>query len=237
VRILIVKQPGAVGNIEQAVRSIGFETERLVEHQATLNSLRGSRYDLLILDLPDCDSIGICRDVRAAGLSMPILVLASGTRVANRINALDAGADDYVCKPVGSREIGARVRALLRRTGGTGMHAIVVDDLTLDPLTKRVHRGRRRIELTGREFALLEYLMRHAGRPVSRTMIAEHVWGVRWHRRTNVIDVFISHLRTKVDPPTDRRLIHAVRGVGYLVGLRGQAVYDRPEWPRLRLVR
>ncbi|HYN10910.1 MAG TPA: response regulator transcription factor [Vicinamibacterales bacterium] len=221
-RILLVRdEPAAARRVKRVLQTQGFDVE-VTSDAATMEALRAGVYDLLILDAPDRASLMICRNVRTAGITVPILVLSSRRRVADRVKGLDAGADDYLTKPLATSELTAHVRALLRRNGGPAIHPIVVGDLRLDPVTRQVSRGRRRIDLTSKEFALLEYLMRHAGQPLSRSMIAEHVWGVRWDRLTNVIDVFISHLRKKVDLPGDRRLLQAVRGVGYVIGRSGR---------------
>lgn len=223
-RILIVEnEPTVVRRIKRGLQKQGFAVEVTSGAAGTIDCLRTSVYDLLILDAPDRDGVQMCRHVRATGTRVPILMLSSRRRVADRVKGLDAGADHYLTKPLARSELSAHVRALLRRNGAPSVHPIVVGDLRLDPMTRQVNRGRRRIELTSKEFALLEYLMRHAGHPLTRSMIAEHVWGVRWDRLTNVIDVFISHLRKKVDGTGDRRLLHAVRGVGYVLASAGRA--------------
>ena len=215
----------AARRVKRGLLTQGFDVEVTHAATGTAECLRTGSYDLLILDAPDRENLTICQDVRAAGNSISILMLSSRRRVADRIKSLDAGADECLSKPFAQRELGAHVRALLRRNGSPGIHTIVVGDLRLDPLTRQVSRGRRPIELTSKEFALLQYLMRHAGQPLSRSMIAEHVWGIHWDRLTNVIDVFISHLRKKVDGPGDRRLLHAVRGVGYVIANAGRAAH------------
>jgi DNA-binding response OmpR family regulator len=137
--------------------------------------------------------------------------------VEDRIRGLDTGADDYLTKPFAFGELSARVRALLRRRQPSALLPLKVDDLSLDPVTRIVKRGDRRIDLTPKELALLEYLMRNAGHVVTRTMIAEQVWDFSWDRLTNVIDVFINHLRKKIENGNEPRLIHAVRGAGYVI--------------------
>jgi DNA-binding response OmpR family regulator len=220
----------AARRVKRGLQTQGFDVE-VTLGAAAVECLRTGSHDLLILDAPDPENLTICQDVRAAGSSIPIVMLSTRRRVADRVKALDAGADECLNKPLARRELGAHVRALLRRNGSPGISPIVIGDLRLDPLTRQVSRGGRRIELTSKEFALLEYLVRHAGQPLSRSMIAEHVWGIQWDRLTNVIDVFISHLRKKVDVPGDRRLLHAVRGVGYVIANAERAAAPRRHLP------
>ena len=166
---------------------------------------------------PRVDGPALCRSLRARGVRDPILLISSRRSIADRVEGLEAGADDYVIRPFAAAELGARIRALLRRNGNPAVRRLVVEDLALDPLTRIVVRGRRRVELTQMEFRLLEYLMRHSGRPVSRAAIGEHVWGAEWDGLTNVIDVFVCRLRKKLEPNGAPRLLHPVRGIGYLV--------------------
>jgi DNA-binding response OmpR family regulator len=137
--------------------------------------------------------------------------------VTDRVAALNAGADDYLTKPFAFSELSARIRAVLRRRQPTAFLPLTVADLSLDPISRIVRRGDRRLDLTQKEYALLEYLVRHAGHVVTRTMIAEHVWNFHWQQLTNVIDVYINHLRKKVEAPGEARLIHALRGSGYVI--------------------
>jgi len=174
-------------------------------------------YDLVVLDLslPRLDGVSVLRSVRAHKPSVPILVLTGRTRVEDRVQCLDLGADDYLTKPFSFSELSARIRALLRRSHMPAESVLKVDDLQLDRVERRVERSGRRIELTSKEFALLEYMMRNAGRRVTRPMIIEHVWNLSFDTSTNIVDVYVNYLRRKVDDGFARRLIHTVRGVGY----------------------
>jgi two-component system, OmpR family, copper resistance phosphate regulon response regulator CusR len=174
-------------------------------------------YDLVILDLnlPRLDGVAVLRNLRARKPSMPILILTGRTRVEDRVQCLDLGADDYLGKPFSFTELSARIRALLRRSHLPAESVLKVDDLQLDRVERRVERAGQRIELTSKEFALLEYLMRNAGRRITRAMIIEHVWNLSFDTYTNVVDVYINYLRRKVDENFTPPLIHTIRGVGY----------------------
>jgi len=220
VRILLVEdEPKVSGIILKGLTEEHFQVDAAFTGARALELVGASSYDLLILDvmLPDTDGFEICRAVRAAGHSVPILMLSARSLVEDRVRGLNTGADDYLTKPFDYAELSARVRALLRRNREGALTTLVVGDLTLDPVTRLVKRGDRRIELTVKEFALLDYLMRNAGHVVTRPMIAEHVWDFTWDRLTNVIDVFINHLRKKIELPGEPRLVHAVRGAGYVI--------------------
>jgi len=174
-------------------------------------------YDLVILDLnlPRLDGVAILRYLRTRKPSMPILVLTGRTRVEDRVQCLDLGADDYLGKPFSFSELSARIRALLRRSHLPAESVLTVNDLKLDRVERKVERAGHRIELTSKEFALLEYLMRNAGRRITRAMIIEHVWNLSFDTSTNVVDVYVNYLRRKVDDNFGCRLIHTIRGVGY----------------------
>ena len=175
-------------------------------------------FDLIILDrmLPDMDGVEICRQVRTAGVSTPVLMLTARGAVEDRVDGLNAGADDYLVKPFAMTELLARINARLRRDRPAQVTtALTVDDLTLDLVRHEVKRGDRKIELTQKEFALLEYLMRNAGMALTRTQILDQVWQYDSDAVSNVVDIYVHYLRDKIDRGSDRPLIKTVRGVGY----------------------
>jgi two-component system copper resistance phosphate regulon response regulator CusR len=182
-------------------------------------------YDLLVLDLnmPKLDGVAVLRCLRTKKPSVPVLVLTGRTRVEDRVQCLDLGADDYLVKPFSFTELSARIRALLRRSHLPAESVLAVDDLKLDRVERKVERAGKRIELTSKEFALLEYLMRNAGRRITRAMIIEHVWNLSFDTCTNVVDVYVNYLRRKVDDGYEKRLIHTIRGVGYELSARTEA--------------
>lgn len=175
-------------------------------------------YDAIVLDimLPVKAGLDVLKDIKAAGVKAPVLLLTARDSVDDRVKGLDHGADDYLTKPFAFEELLARLRALMRR-GGQGAAILKYADLTLDPATRKAKRGDEDIELTVKEYALLEYLIRNPERVLSRALIAEHVWDQTFDSETNVVDVYINHLRAKVDKDTLKKLIHTVRGVGYVL--------------------
>lgn len=217
-RILIVEDDAALSSF---VRK-GLEAEHYAV-DATTDGERGRAmalefdYDLLVLDLnlPGVDGISLLKSLRQRKPSVPVMILTARSRVEDRVLCLDTGADDYLIKPFSFLELSARARALLRRSHLPSESVLTVRDLRLDRVERRVERSGRRIELTTKEFALLEYLMRNAGRRLTRAMIIEHVWNLTFDSTTNVVDVYINYLRRKVDDGFTPPLIHTVRGVGY----------------------
>ena len=179
-------------------------------------------FDIIILDLtlPHLDGVSILRFVRTRKPSVPILILTGRNRIEDRVQCLDLGADDYLMKPFSFSELSARIRALMRRSHIPAESVLTVGDLNLDRVERRVERAGKRIELTSKEFALLEYLMRNAGRRITRAMIIEHVWNLSFDTCTNVVDVYVNYLRRKVEEGYPHRLIHTVRGVGYELSAR-----------------
>ncbi|RMG90802.1 MAG: DNA-binding response regulator [Zetaproteobacteria bacterium] len=176
-------------------------------------------YDLIILDLmlPKKNGITVCRELRERGVSTPVLMLTARDAVEDKVRGLDAGADDYLAKPFAFEELLARVRALLRRKSENKSPILKVADLELDPISRQATRAGKNIRLTTKEYALLEYLMRNPGKVLSRTPIGEHVWDMNFDPESNVIDVYVSHLRNKIDKGFDRPLIHTLRGQGYIL--------------------
>jgi DNA-binding response OmpR family regulator len=215
---VVEDEPRLAAYVSEGLAADSYDVDIAASGEEALDRVARTTYDLIVLDimLPGRDGFDVCRELRAAQLAMPILMLSARGLTADRVTGLDLGADDYLTKPFELEELRARVRALLRRREPSAL-LLTVETLTLDPITRVVKRGARRVELTPKEFALLEYLMRHAGHAVTRAMIAEHVWNFTWDRLTNVIDVFIKHLREKLEAPGERKLIHAVRGVGYVI--------------------
>ena len=196
-----------------------------VEHDGPsgLEAAVSGPFNLIILDvvLPGMDGFAVCRELRHRGVTTPILMLSARGVIEDRVRGLDSGADDYLTKPFEFAELSARVRALLRRQRPAAALAVIVGDITLDPVARTVHRGDRRVDLTQKEFALLEYMMRNVDQVLTRAMIGEHVWDFTWDRMTNVIDVYVNHLRRKLEDGGEPRLIHAVRGVGYVLRSTG----------------
>ncbi|HXJ83567.1 MAG TPA: response regulator transcription factor [Candidatus Methylomirabilis sp.] len=180
-------------------------------------------YDVIVLDwlLPDREGIVVCRDLRSRGVSTPILMLTARDSLSDRVTGLNTGADDYLVKPFGFAELLARIQALLRRSDLTRPVVLKVADLSLDPLSHQVARGRVTINLTPKEYAILEVLMRHAGQVVTRASLAERVWETEHDALTNLVDVHVSHLRRKIDVAGVPPLIHTVRARGYRLGLIG----------------
>jgi DNA-binding response OmpR family regulator len=178
-------------------------------------------YDLVVLDvmLPGRDGFAVLKTLRQHKASVPVLMLTARDGVGDKVVGLDLGADDYLTKPFAFEEFLARVRALLRRGGGPRAAVLRLDDLTVDPATRRVTRGERKIELSAREYALLEYFLRNVGRVLSRSMIAQHVWGLDFDSESNTIDVYVGYLRRKIEADGARRLLHTIRGAGYVMKL------------------
>ena len=220
-RLLVAEDDRKVASfIRQGLEEEGYAVEIAPDGAAALDLiLGGPRFDLVILDvlLPRQDGFAVLRTLREHRIETPVLFLTARDTIPDRVAGLDLGADDYLTKPFAFDELLARVRALLRR--GQGRHAplLKVADLTLDPATREVTRGDRKIGLTVREYALLEYLMRHAGRVQTRPMLAEHVWGLDFDPESNVVDVYVGYIRRKIDGPGERRLFHTIRGAGYVL--------------------
>lgn len=219
-RILLVEDDRKVASfIRKGLMEEGYAVDVAPDGETGLAMGLDRPHDVIVLDvmLPGKSGVQVVRDLRQAKVATPVLLLTARDAVEDKVQGLDAGGDDYLTKPFAFAELLARVRALLRRGATAQVPLIQVADLTLDPARRTVKRGGEPIPLTNREFALLEYFMRNPGRVLTRTMITEHVWDYSFDSATNVIDVYVNYLRRKIDAGRDRKLIHTVRGVGYVL--------------------
>jgi DNA-binding response OmpR family regulator len=203
--------------IELELGSEGYRVS--VAHDGTtgLSSIRESEPDLAILDwmLPGLTGVELCRRMRSTGIKIPVILLTAKDEVGDRVTGLDAGADDYLVKPFSIEELLARIRAHLRRTQETDTDVLQFEDLSLNRRTREVHRGQRSIELTAKEFDLLQYLMSHPRQVFTRDQILENIWGYDFLGDSNIIEVYVRYLRLKLEQENEKRLIHTARGVGY----------------------
>jgi heavy metal response regulator len=221
-RILVVEDEKKVASfLKKGLEEERYAVDCAFDGEEALFMVDANEYDLMLLDimLPKVDGLEVLKRVRDKGATLPVLMLTAKDSVEDVVKGLDRGGDDYLTKPFAFAELLARVRALLRRKGREPAGELQVADLVLDPVTHAVRRGDKKVELTAKEYALLEYLMRHVDHVVTRTMISEHVWDYHFDPMTNVIDVYVNHLRSKIDTDSSQKLIHTVRGVGYI--LRG----------------
>jgi two-component system copper resistance phosphate regulon response regulator CusR len=219
VRILVVEDESKFSRILQTgLTAEQFAVDLARDGEEALFLAKDTAYDVIILDimLPRLDGISVLKKLRKQRLKTPVLILSGRSGVEDRVMGLECGADDYLAKPFSFDELLARVRALLRRPPKLE-DKLSVADLELDRTWRRVTRGGKPIQLTPKEYSLLEYLMRNAGRPVTRTMIVEHVWDIGFEGLTNIVDVYINYLRAKIDRLHDKKLIHTARGVGYVL--------------------
>ena len=220
-RALLVEDDDTIaGVVERGLREAGFGVDRFADGDSGLEAAVSQPYDVAVVDimLPRRDGLSLIEELRKRGVSTPVLILSAKRSVDDRVKGLQAGGDDYLTKPFAFDELLARVQALIRRASGAAEPTrLTVGDLSLDLLTRRVQRGAQAIDLRPREFALLEYLMRNAGRVVAKTSILSHVWGYNFDPNTNVVDVLVSRLRDKLDRPFPVKLLQTVRGVGYVL--------------------
>ena len=219
-RILVVEDEQKVASfIKRGLEEEGYAVDVAADGEEGLAMALECVHDLIILDirLPKMDGLRVLKELRQEKVMTPVLLLTVRATIEDKVLGLDAGADDYLTKPFAFQELVARVRALLRRRAGADPAILEVADLTLDPARRTVSRGGERIELTAREFALLDYFMRNPGRVLTRAMIAEHVWDYTFDTTTNVIDVYVNYLRKKIDAGREPKLLHTVRGVGYVL--------------------
>lgn len=219
-RILVVEDEAKVASfIRRALEEESYAVDLCADGSQGLDLASEGTYDLVILDLmlPSLPGMEVLKELRKQKIQTPVLILTARSKVDQKVQGLDAGADDYLTKPFAIEELLARVRALLRRNSGEATGLLQADDLVLNPATREVTRGGQRIELTAKEYALLEYMMRNAGRVLTRPMISEHVWNLDFDTFTNVIDVYVNYLRNKIDRGRERKLIHTLRGSGYVL--------------------
>jgi two-component system OmpR family response regulator len=218
-RIRVIKDdPKIASFIVNGLKQSGFAGDQCGDGEDGLIRAQAISYDAAVVDimLPKLDGLSLIRELRSKNVRTPVLILSAKASVDDRVHGLQAGGDDYLTKPFAFSELLARVQALIRRaTQAPEPTRFVVGDLTMDLLKREVHRGEEKIELQPREFALLEYLMRHANRPVTKTMILEHIFDYSFDPQTNVVDVLVHRLRSKVDK--GRAMIHTIRGVGYVL--------------------
>jgi len=220
-RALLVEDDDAIaGFVERGLREAGFAVDWFADGDAGFEAAIGQPYDVAVVDLmlPKRDGLSLIDELRKRGVETPVLILSARRSVDDRVRGLQAGGDDYLTKPFAFAELLARVQALVRRASrAPEPTTLTVDDLTLDLLSRRVRRSDQIIDLRPREFALLEYLMRNAGKVISKTMILSHVWDYSFDPQTNIVDVLVSRLREKIDRRYEKKLLHTVRGVGYVI--------------------
>ena len=219
-RILVAEDERKVASfIRQGLGEEGYAVDVASNGEAGLAMARDGVHDLIILDigLPKMNGLQVLQELRRRKVTTPVLLLTVRATIEDKVLGLDAGADDYLTKPFAFQELVARVRALLRRRAEGGPAVLQFADLILDPARHTAFRGGQKIDLTAKEFALLDYFMRNPGRVLTRTMIIEHVWDYDFDTGTNVVDVYVNYLRKKIDSDREPKLIHTIRGVGYVM--------------------
>jgi len=237
-RILVVEDEKRIADfLCRGLEGAGYAVDAVLTGKAAMECVHAADYDLVVLDrmLPDMDGLQVLERIRSRKLGPPVLILSARGALDDRVKGLETGADDYLVKPFAFVELLARVRALLRR-GQPAPERLQVGDLSLDCIRRKVTRSSESIDLAPKEFGILEYMMRNKGRPLSRTMIVEHVWDMDYDGLTNIVDVYIRHLRSKIDDNHAQKLIQTVRGIGYMIEAPEKPA-DRPtEQPAERQV-
>ncbi|MCX5679007.1 MAG: response regulator transcription factor [Candidatus Omnitrophica bacterium] len=219
-RILVVEDEKKIADfIRRGLKEEGYAVDTAYDGEEGLFLAKTNDYDLILLDLmlPKLDGLTLCKKLKEAKVKSRVIMLTAKETVKDKVLGLDSGADDYLTKPFAFEELLARIRAILRKKETQAPTKLKIADLELDLLTHKVIRGSKEIELTAKEYSLLEYLMRNEGSIVTRTMISEHVWDIDFDTFTNVIDVYINYLRNKIDSGFKKKLIHTVRGRGYIL--------------------
>jgi two-component system copper resistance phosphate regulon response regulator CusR len=230
-RILVIEDEKRIQDfLSRGLESAGYAVDIAGDGNSGMERIHNTEYDLIILDLmlPDTDGLSVLEKIRNRKTSPPVLILSARDAVDDRVKGLELGADDYLTKPFAFVELLARVRALLRR-GQPTPERLQVGELALDCIRRKVTRNNENIELAPKEFSILEYMMRNRGRPLSRTMIVEHVWDMDYDGLTNIVDVYIRHLRSKIDDKWPLKMIQTVRGIGYMLDAPEKTAEKVPE--------
>lgn len=217
-RILIIEDELKLSNnIKQGLIESGFAVDQAFDGEEGQYLTESEEYDAVVLDvmLPKIDGVSLCKELRKKQIKTPILMLTAKARLDDKVEGLDAGADDYLTKPFEFAELKSRINALLRRSHNQAETVITIGDLVVDPKSHKVERNNEAISLTAKEFAILEFLARHKGEVMTRTQILEHTWDYNFDTMSNIVDVFIATLRKKVDGNSKKKLLHTVRGVGF----------------------
>lgn len=221
-RVLIVEDEHRLSNIiKKGLVEDGFAVDQAFDGEEGQYLAEAEQYDLIILDitLPKIEGLKLCKEIRKKNIKTPVLMLTAKSATEDKVAGLDSGADDYITKPFSFIEFRSRIHALIRRSHHEISPILKIEDLEVDPLKHRVTRGEKVINLTPKEFAVLEFLLRHKGEVISRTMITEHVWDYNFDGMSNVVDVFVVSLRKKIDGDFKTKLIKTIHGVGYKVGV------------------
>ena len=224
-KILVIEDEKKVANfIKQALSEELYTVDVANDGEKGLEMGLSGEYDLVVLDLmlPKIDGYEIIKQLRKNNIAAPILILTAKDAVSDKVKGLDIGADDYLCKPFVLEELFARIRSLLRRQGIEKTNFLKLDDLELDTITHSARRNNKKIEFTAREYELLEFLLRNKNRVMTRSIIAQHVWEYNFDVESNIVDVYINRLRNKIDDSFDRKLIHSIKGVGYVMRLEDE---------------
>ncbi len=219
-KILVVEDEKKVAAfIKKGLEEDSYRVELAADGEKGKEVALQHSFDLIILDIlmPKKDGLTLLKELRAQRISTPVLMITAKGSVDDKVKGLDSGADDYLVKPFAIAELLARVRSLLRRGGSEKLTALSAGDLMLDLVSHKAARGKKMIELTAKEYTLLEYFMRNTNKVLSRTIISEHIWNYNFDTGTNIIDVYINHLRNKIDGGFEKKLIHTIRGVGYMM--------------------
>src|ERR1700736_6083516 len=232
-RVLIIEDEKRIQDfLSRGLESAGYAVDAAGDGHTGVEMVHATEYDLIILDLnlPDIDGLAVLQKIRNRKVSPPVLILSARDGLDDRVKGLELGADDYLVKPFAFVELLARVRALLRR-GQPLPERLQVGELILDCIRRKVTRSGQNVDLAPKEFGILEYMMRNRGRPLSRTMIVEHVWDMDYDGLTNIVDVYIRHLRSKIDDRFAQKLIQTVRGIGYMIEAPDKPASSPPPEP------